>query len=290
MLTGAKQILTETFDASENLDLIEKEKVTIVHGFDTHYKDMLESKKKKYRDTSTLRLGTFPSGAPSSVSIALSTQKELVKTVSGWGMTETWAFATVSSLDDTLEQRCEASGYPIPGIEIKIINPETGKEQDIGEQGELIVRSYMNMQGYYNNEEETKKILKPDGWLHTGDTAILREDGHIRFLGRFKDMLKVGGENVSPLEIEAFLLKLTKINQVAVVGYPDERLYEVPAAFVVLQKKEHITLEEIQLYCRDRIASFKIPRYLFCTDKLPMTPTGKVQKHVLRKKAIDNLS
>tara|TARA_B100000029_G_C16906306_1_gene716057 strand:- start:119 stop:565 length:447 start_codon:yes stop_codon:yes gene_type:complete len=148
----------------------------------------------------------------------------------------------------------------------------------------------MNMQGYYNNEVETNKTIGRDGWLRTGDTAIYRDDGHVRFLGRFKDMLKVGGENVSPLEVEAFLLKIPSISQIAIVGVPDERLNEVPAAFVVSDIEQTVTLKEIKSYCQDVIASYKIPRYLFYLDSLPMTPTGKVQKHKLRQKALDSLS
>ena len=290
LLTGSCQVLTETFNAAENLDLIQEEKATIIHGFDTHYKDMLDEQERKPRDISSLRFGTFPSGAPSSIEIAYRTQKELVQTVSGWGMTETWTFATVSSPNDTIEQRCEASGRPMPGVKIKIIDPNTGISKPRGEQGELIVQSYMNMQGYYNNEVETNKTIGRDGWLRTGDTAIYRDDGHVRFLGRFKDMLKVGGENVSPLEVEAFLLKIPSISQIAIVGVPDERLNEVPAAFVVSDIEQTVTLKEIKSYCQDVIASYKIPRYLFYLDSLPMTPTGKVQKHKLRQKALDSLS
>tara|TARA_Y100001970_G_scaffold267935_1_gene358605 strand:+ start:67259 stop:68887 length:1629 start_codon:yes stop_codon:yes gene_type:complete len=289
IISGAKQVLTETFNANENLTLIEQESVTIIHGFDTHYKDMMDKQLSNPRIISSLRLGTFPSGAPNSISIAHKAQKELVQTVSGWGMTETWAFATISNPEDTEEQRCQASGYPLPGIEIRIVNPEDGKDVEIGNQGELWVKSYMNMKGYFNKPLETQEVLTKDGWLRTGDTAIIRSDGHLQFLGRFKDMLKVGGENVSSLEIEAFLKGINGVDQVALVGLPDDRLHEVPVAIIVPVEKFEITIEDIQIYCRNRIASFKIPHYLICVDKLPMTPTGKVQKHILRELAIKRL-
>jgi len=126
--------------------------------------------------------------------------------------------------------------------------------------------------------------------MHTGDTALIRADGHIRFIGRFKDMLKVGGENVSPAEIEAYLLELPEIDQIAVVGFPDPRLAEIPVAFVVAAKGESVSLEKITTHSKGNIASYKIPRHVICVDELPMTPTGKVQKHKLRTRAIEEIN
>lgn len=285
ILSGARQVLTEGFNAIETLDLIESEGVTIVHGFDTHYKDMMDEQARHPRDISSLRLGTFPAGGPNSAPVAWRTQKEFVPTVSGWGMTETWAFAAVSRPDDTDEQRCEASGYPMPGMEFRVVDPDTGNDLKTDEEGELLVRSYMTMKGYYNKPEETAKAIDADGWLHTGDTALLRVDGHIRFIGRFKDMLKVGGENVAPVEVEAFLMGMPGVDQVAIIGIPDDRLAEVPVAFVVPKDDAHIAITEMDDFCRGKIASFKIPRHVVLVTELPMTPTGKVQKHLLREQA-----
>ncbi len=289
ILSGARQILLEKFEAKETLRTIEQESATIIHGFDTHYKDILDAQKKQKRDISSLRLATFPAGMENSTSISKNAQKELVPTISGWGMSETWAFAACSFLDSTEEQRCEASGFPMPNFEFKVINPETGSKLASGDRGELLVRSYQIMKGYYNKPKETAAVIDSDGWMHTGDTAIIRKDGHIKFIGRFKDMLKVGGENVSPAEIEAYLMKIPEIDQVAIVGYPDDRLSEVPVAFIISKNNSVLDIKKIQTYCKGNIASYKIPRYVISVSKFPMTPTGKIQKHKLRTIAIEQI-
>jgi fatty-acyl-CoA synthase len=289
ILSGARQVMMESFDAAETLRLIEAEGATIVHGFDTHYKDMLDCQARDGRDVSSLRLCTFPSGMESSIAISRRTQAAFAPTISGWGMSETWTFAASSFTDSSEEQRVEASGYPMPGFEYRVIDPETGKDMPTGEQGALLVRSYMIMQGYYNKPEETAKVIDAEGWLHTGDTALLRPDGHLRFIGRFKDMLKVGGENVSPAEVEAYLLQMPEIDQAAVVGYPDERLAEVPTAYVVPAEGYDVTLEAVAAHCKGNIASYKIPRHVIVVDAFPMTPTGKVQKHKLRTDLLERL-
>ena len=289
ILSGARQILMESFDAAETLRLVEAERATILHGFDTHYKDMLDCQARDARDLSSLRFGTFPAGMLNSTAIARRSQDELTPTVSGWGMSETWAFAACSFANATEEQRIEASGYPMPGFEFRVIDPETGRQMPPGEQGEILVRSYQIMKGYYNKPEETASVIDADGWLHTGDTGLLRTDGHLRFIGRFKDILKVGGENVSPAEVEAFLMALPEIDQVAVVGYPDARLAEVPVAFIVAADGAAVDFDAVARHCKGNIASYKIPRYVLCVAEFPMTPTGKVQKHKLRARAIDAL-
>ncbi|MEC9453756.1 MAG: AMP-binding protein [Pseudomonadota bacterium] len=289
ILSGARQILMESFDAAETLRLVEAERATILHGFDTHYKDMLDCQARDARDLSSLRFGTFPAGMLNSTAIARRSQDELTPTVSGWGMSETWAFAACSFANATEEQRIEASGYPMPGFEFRVIDPETGRQMPPGEQGEILVRSYQIMKGYYNKPEETASVIDADGWLHTGDTGLLRTDGHLRFIGRFKDILKVGGENVSPAEVEAFLMALPEVDQVAVVGYPDARLAEVPVAFIVAAAGAAVDFDAVARHCKGNIASYKIPRYVLCVAEFPMTPTGKVQKHKLRARAIDAL-
>jgi len=289
ILSGARQILMESFDAAETLHLIEAERATIMHGFDTHYKDMLDCQARDKRDLSSLRFGTLPSGMLNSVPIARRSQDELAVTVSGWGMSETWAFSACSPANATAEQRCEASGFPMPGFEFRVIDPKSGRQLPPGEQGELLVRSYQVMKGYYNKPEETAAAIDAEGWLHTGDTCLIRPDGHLKFIGRFKDMLKVGGENVSPAEVEAFLLDMPEVDQAAVVGYPDDRLAEVPVAFIVAADDAAPDLDTVAKHCEGNIASYKIPRHVLCVGEFPMTPTGKVQKHKLRARAIEEL-
>ena len=286
VIAGCKHVLLRTFDADECIRLVEAEKGTITHGFDTHYKDYLDSLARTPRDISSLRFGTFPSGMTSSARIARRAQTGMAPTFTGWGMTESFTFATMSFGNSTAGQRCDASGFPAPGFEIKVVAPETGRERKPGEEGELLIRGYMITRGYYKKPEATEAAIDGDGWLHTGDTALLRADGHTRFVGRYKDQLKVGGENVSPAEVEAFLMAHPAIDQVAVVGYPDPRLAEVAVAFVVAAPGRAISTADLAGFCKGRIASFKIPRHVLTVDALPMTASGKVQKHKLRAQAL----
>lgn len=283
ILTGAKQVLMETFDPAEALRLIATERVTMLHGYDTHYRDLIEAKKRlPSSDTTSLRVGCFAGGLESSIPIAMETQTHLCPTLSGWGMTETWSGQTLGFLDDSLDKRTKASGYPMPSVEIRIIDPQTGADVPQGEQGEILQRSYCSMLGYYKDSEASKEALDDDGWLHTGDAGLIRPDGHLRFMGRYKDMLKVGGENVSPAEVEYLLMQLQSVAQVAVVGYPDPRLSEVPAAFVVPREGHHVDPDEVIGFCKGKLASYKIPRRIIVVDQLPMTASGKVQKQRLR--------
>src|SRR5215510_10533182 len=195
MVTGARQLLTETFDPNESLRLLEEKQATVLHGFDTHFKDLLESYQRQPRDTTSVRTGLLASGMSSSIPIAREARKILGRFVSGYGMSEIGAGAALSAFDSTEEQCVEASGYPAPGYEIKIIDPDTGREQPTATPGEILVRSYMVMQGYYRKPEETAAVIDSDGWMHSGDMGLIRHDGHLRFMGRYKDMLKIGGEN-----------------------------------------------------------------------------------------------
>jgi fatty-acyl-CoA synthase len=188
----------------------------------------------------------------------------------------------MSDLDASEEQACETSGYPCPGFELRIVDPDTGQDRPTGEAGELWVRTPYVMQGYHGKPEETARALDAEGWFHTGDMALLRPDGHMRFLGRYKDMLKVGGENVDPVEVEAYLLRHHGVREAAVVSGPDARLTEVPVAFVIRRDGAAVSAEELIASCRGRIASFKIPRHVFFVDALPMTSSGKVRKAELR--------
>jgi acyl-CoA synthetase (AMP-forming)/AMP-acid ligase II len=163
-----------------------------------------------------------------------------------------------------------------------VIDPETGREQPRGTPGEILVRGYTVMRGYYEKPKETADTIDADGWVHTGDMGIVRDDGHLRFIGRYKDMLKIGGENVDPMEVEGYLLAHPAINQVAIVGLPDSRLSEVPVAFVKREAGHALTEAQIIEHCRGKIASYKIPRHVVFVDDFPMTGSGKIQKVKLR--------
>ena len=285
MVTGARQVLTQTFDPNESLCLLEQERATILHGFDTHYKDLLEAYQRRPCDTSSVRTGILASGMSSSIPIAREGRKVFGRLLSGYGMSEIAAGAALSALDSSEEQCAEASGYPAPGYEIRIVDQATGREQPVGSPGEILVRGYMVMQGYYRKPEETAKAIDPDGWMHTGDMGLIRSDGHLRFMGRYKDMLKIGGENVDPLEVESYLLSHPAINAAAVVGLPDARLSEVAVAFVRLNPGQTLTEQDVADHCRGKIASYKVPRHVLFVDEFPMTGSGKVQKVKLREEA-----
>jgi fatty-acyl-CoA synthase len=289
MVTGARQVLTETFDPDESLALVEQERATILHGFDTHFKELMEAHARSPSDVSSVRTGILATGMSSSVPIAKKARTVLGRFLSGYGMSEFGVGAALSALDSTEEQCTEASGFRAPGYEIRVVDPASGRDQPPGVPGEILVRSYMTMQGYYGKPAETAQALDRDGWLHSGDMGVMREDGHLRFMGRYKDMLKIGGENVDPMEVEAFLMSLAGINLAAVVSFPDARLSEVGVAFVRREPGCALTDAEMLAQCKGRIASFKIPRHVIFVDDFPMTSSGKIQKVKLREEALRRL-
>jgi fatty-acyl-CoA synthase len=285
MVTGARQALTETFEPEASLTLLADERATIVHGFDTHFKELMEALERRPRALPRIRVGICAAGMSSSTAIARKARHVFGHLVSGYGMSEFGVGAAIGALDSTEDQCVEASGYPAPGYEIAIIDPDAGVVQPPGVPGEILVRSYMLMQGYYNKPEETARAIDASGFLHTGDMGLIRPDGHLRFMGRYKDMLKIGGENVDPMEVEAFLMTHPAVNLAAVVSLPDARLTEVAVAFVRTEPGRAITEPELVDYCRGKIASFKIPRRVALVDDFPMTSSGKIQKVRLREEA-----
>ena len=289
IVSGAKQILMDVFDAREALRIIEVEKVTIAHGFDTQWKDLLDAQAELPRNVSSLRLGTLPSGTDATIPIAERVQDVFCPTLSGFGMTEIWAFISVSFPTETREQRIYSSGCPMNGVEYRVGDPETSEPLPPEVPGQLMVKGYTVMQGYYEKPEATAASFTEDGWFLTGDMAKLREDGRYVFLGRYKDMLKVGGENVSPAQIEARLMGLDGVGAVAIVGYPDPRLHEVAVAYIVRSTNSQLTEEDVLSELRGQIASFKIPKHVLFVNEFPMTPSGKVQKVKLRASALEQL-
>jgi fatty-acyl-CoA synthase len=259
MVTGARIVLTTIFDPAEALTLIEQEKATMLHGFDTHFHDLMNHPHCSSTDRSSLRTGLLAAGMANSELVAREAQHLLCKTLTGWGMTEVGVAGLLSFLDSSEDDRCLGSGWPLPGNEFKIIEPSSGRTLPPGVMGELCTRGYAVMQGYYKKPEETARAVDPEGWLHTGDMAIMRQDGMIRFLGRYKEILKVGGENVDPVEVEAFLLQHPAVNQVKLVAVPDARFSEVGAACVVLNAGVQATAEELLAFCRGKLAGFKDP-------------------------------
>jgi fatty-acyl-CoA synthase len=289
MVTGARMVLTTFFDPAEALALTAQEKATMLHGFDTHFHDLMHHPACATTDLRSLRTGLLAAGLASSELVARKAQRLLCPTLTGWGMTEVGVGALLSFLDSSEDDRCLGSGWPLPGYEFKVIDPTMGLVLPPNSMGELCTRGYGVMQGYYKKPEETVRAIDAEGWLHTGDMAILHDDGMVRFLGRYKEILKVGGENVDPVEVEAFLLQHPAVNQVKLVGVPDARLNEVGTACVVLNPGVNVVAADLIEFCRGKLASFKIPRYVLFVKEFPMTSSGKVQKYRLREVAMEEL-
>ena len=282
MISGARMVLTTLFDPAESLRLIEQEKATVLSGFDTHFHGLTTHPNCETSDLSSLRTGVLAVGMASSEAVARQTQRLLCPTITGWGMTEVGVCGTMSYLDSPEDDRCMGSGHPLEGYEYKVIDPESGETLDPSQMGELCVRTYAMMQGYYKKPEETANAFDSQGWFRTGDVATIRADGLMRFLGRYKELLKVGGENVDPVEVEAFLLGHPGVNSVQLVGIHDANLGEIACACVILKDDCQVSSEEIIGYCRGKLASFTLPKHVLFMTEYPMTPSGKIQKFKLK--------
>jgi fatty-acyl-CoA synthase len=241
-------------------------------------------------DFSTLRTGVM-AGSPCPVEVMKRVQSSMnMREVTiAYGMTETSPVSTQSATDDPLDKRVSTVGRVFPHVEIKVVDPETGAVVPRGERGELCTRGYVVMLGYWNNEEATRNAIDAGRWMHTGDLATMDEDGYLNIVGRIKDMIIRGGENVYPREIEEFLYGHPDVAEVQVIGVPSERYGEEVMAWVKLREGATVSDEQLVEYCRGKIASFKIPRYWKFVDEFPMTVTGKIQKFKMRETAVEEL-
>ena len=282
LVAGARLVLMDRFDAGGALELLERERTTLLLGFDTHYFDMLEHPSFAVRDHSSARLGMVPAGAAGVEPLARRVNRELCRSFSGYGSSEGGTGISLSFIDASEDERCQGSGFPVPGYEFQTRGPNTGRPTAPGVPGELWVRGDGVMLGYYGKPAETTAAFDAARWFRTGDMASIDADGFLRYMGRYKDMLKVGGENVDPTEVEAFLEGHPDIAQVKLVGIPDPRLGEAPVACVIPRAGRTVSIEDVRAFCNGRIASFKTPRRVVIMDAFPMTTTGKVQRAVLR--------
>jgi fatty-acyl-CoA synthase len=280
----------ETFDPEATLEACAAERCTSLYGVPTMFIAELGHPRFLEFDLSSLRTGIM-AGSPCPIEVMKRVGDEMgIDEMSiAFGMTETSPVTTQVRRDDTLEHRCGTVGQVMPHAEIKIVDPVTGLTQPRGEPGEFLARGYMVMRGYWNDPERTGEAIDTARWMHTGDLATMDEDGYVRVVGRIKDMIIRGGENVYPREIEEFLYTHPSISDVQVIGVPDERYGEELMAWVVPKPGEAVTEEELREFCRGRIAHFKIPRYVKFVDSFPMTVTGKVQKFKMRETAIEEL-
>ena len=238
-------------------------------------------------DLGSLRKGIM-SGAPCPVELMKRAAEKMniqYMTIP-YGQTEASPVITMSSVDDPFEIRCSTIGQALANTEVQIVDLETGARVPLGTQGELCTRGYLVMKGYDEDPEATAAAVDKDGWLHTGDLAVLRPDGYFSFKGRAKDTIIRGGENIYPREVEDFLHTHPKVADVHVVGIPHEKLGETVVAWVQLKKDEQCTAEEIQNFCRGKIAYFKVPQFVRFVDGFPMTVSKKVQKFLMRETEI----
>ncbi len=281
---GATMVIpSEYFNPLTTLTVIEKEKCTAVHGVPTMFIAELEHPEFKKFDLSSLRTGIM-AGSPCPVEVMKRVNNEMnMKEVEiAYGQTESSPVITQTPADDTMEHRTETVGKPLPFVEVKIVNPETGEIVEVGEQGELCARGYNIMKYYYNNPDATKNAIDESRWLHTGDLAVMTEDGYFKITGRIKDMIIRGGQNIYPREIEEFLYTHPKIADVQVIGVPDKKYGEEVCAWIMVKENENVTEEEIKEYCKGKIAHYKVPKYIKFTDSFPMTVTGKIRKVEMR--------
>jgi len=280
---GATAVVCENFDALLVLASVQKERCTALYGVPTMFIAELNHPMFKMFDTSTLRTGIM-AGSPCPMEIMKRVISEMhaSEITIAYGLTEASPVMTQTRTDDPIEVKVGTVGRALPGIEVKVWNPETRKDCAVGEQGELCCRGYNVMKGYYKLPEETARVIDADGWLHSGDLGDVDVKGNFRVTGRIKDMIIRGGENVYPREIEEFLLTMEGVRDVQVAGVASEKYGEEVAAFVILKDGAKLAEEDVRDFCQGQISRYKIPKYVFFIDQFPMTGSGKIQKYKLR--------
>ena len=280
----------ETFEPVATLQACAEERCTSLYGVPTMFIAELGHERFPEFDYGPLRTGIM-AGSPCPVEVMKRVMDDMgIEEMSiAFGMTETSPVTTQTARVETVENRCATVGQVHPHVEIKIIDPGTGRTVERGQPGEFLARGYVVMQGYWNDLERTAEAIDAQRWMHTGDLATMDEHGYVRIVGRIKDMVIRGGENVYPREIEEFLYTHPKIADVQVIGVPDERYGEELMAWIILRPGASLTEDEVKAFCKGQIAHFKIPRYVKFVDSFPMTVTGKVQKFKMRDEATEEL-
>lgn len=286
---ASTMVILEKYDPVNVMMSVEFERATALYGVPTMFISMLEHPLFNKFDFSTLRTGIM-AGSPCPVK----TMEECVDRMNMrevtivFGLTETSPGMTQTRYDEpSLEKKCSTVGKAMPGVEVAIIDPETGRHMGPGEHGEICCRGYNVMKGYYNMPEETAKAIDKDGWLHSGDIGTVDEDGYYIITGRLKDMVIRGGENIYPKEVEDFIHRMDGISDAQVVGVPSEKYGEQPGVFIILKPGVAMTAEDVQDHCRGKIAWYKIPKYVAFVDEYPLTASGKIMKYKLREMAAE---
>ena len=280
---------SEAFDPLEVLRTVEAERCTVLYGVPTMFIAELDHPEFARFDLSSLRTGTM-AGSPCPIEVMRRVigEMHMEEVTIAYGMTETSPVSFQSATDDPIERRVSTVGRVHPHVEVKVVDQES-RVVPSGETGELLTRGYSVMRGYWNDEEKTEEAIDKAGWMHTGDQATIDVDGYCNIVGRIKDMVIRGGENVYPREIEEFLYRHPKVQDVQVIGVPDEKYGEELCAWIKLRDGEEANGDEIKAFCKDQIAHFKVPRYVCFVDEFPMTVTGKIQKFKMRETMIAEL-
>ncbi|TCO79276.1 fatty-acyl-CoA synthase [Plasticicumulans lactativorans] len=287
--TGATMVFPgEVFDPAATLAAVAEERCTALHGVPTMFIAELDHPRFGEFDLSTLRTGIM-AGSPCPIETMkrVVAQMNMAQVTIAYGMTETSPVSFQSSTSDPLERRVTTVGRIQPHLEAKVVDAD-GRVVPVGVTGELCVRGYSVMRGYWGDAARTREAVR-DGWMHTGDLAVIDAEGYCNIVGRAKDMLIRGGENIYPRELEEFLFRHPKVQSVQVFGVPDARYGEEVCAWIVLKPGQQASEDEIRDFCRDQIAHYKIPRYIRFVEEMPMTITGKVQKFVMRDRMIEEL-
>ena len=271
------------FDPLTVLETVQAERCTGLHGVPTMFIAELDHPRFAEFDLSSLRTGIMAGTAcPIEVMKRVVEQMHLSQITIAYGMTETSPVSCQSSVDTPLAKRVATVGTVQPHLEVKIIDPDSGATVPLGQSGELCTRGYSVMHGYWSDAEKTREAIDAEGWMHTGDLATMDAEGYVNIVGRIKDMVIRGGENVYPREIEEFLYRHPKIQDVQIVGLPDKRFGEELCAWIVVKPGQQLTEDEVREFCKGQIAHYKVPRYMRFVPEFPMTVTGKVQKFKIR--------
>jgi fatty-acyl-CoA synthase len=290
VLHGACMVFpSEAFEPRAVLEAVSDEKCTALHGVPTMFIAELEHPDFEQFDLGHLRTGIM-AGAPCPIEVMrkVISDMNMEQVTICYGMTETSPVSFQSATDDPLEKRVSTVGRIHPHVQVKVIN-EDGVVVPRGTSGELCTRGYSVMLGYWGDDEQTDETIDKAGWLHTGDLAVIDDEGYCDIVGRVKDMIIRGGENIYPREIEEYLFQHPKIQEVAVFGVPDKRFGEAVAAWIKLRENESMDADAIRDYCNEQIAYYKVPKHIIIVDEFPMTVTGKIQKFIMREKTIENL-
>jgi fatty-acyl-CoA synthase len=281
----------EAFDAHATLETVAEERCTSLYGVPTMFIAELDEPRFAEFDLSSLRTGAM-AGAPCPVEVMKRVRSDMNmdEVTIACGMTETSPVSTQTAVDDPIEKRVSTIGRAHPHVEVKIVDPESGAVVPRGTPGEQCTRGYSVMLGYWGDSEATSRAVDEDGWMHTGDLSTMDDEGYVNIVGRIKDMIIRGGENIYPREVEEFLLTIDGVSDAYVIGVPSDYYGEEVMAWLKLRDGAALTSDELHTACQGRIATYKIPRYWKFVDAFPMTVTGKVQKFVMRELAIEELN